>query len=54
MTIKLHKFIDNLCIITAMNKQVSMNFAKVNLWHLGVTIGIFCLIVWYVKNLWLE
>ncbi|WP_334089965.1 phosphoethanolamine transferase domain-containing protein, partial [Helicobacter typhlonius] len=28
-----------------MNKQVSMNFAKVNLWHLGVTIGIFCLIV---------
>ncbi len=43
--IKLHKFIDNLCIITAMNKQVSMNFAKVNIWHLAATIGIFCLIV---------
>lgn len=45
MTIKLHKFIDNLCIIPAMNKQVSMNFAKVNLWHLGVAIGVFALLL---------
>ncbi|WP_301037664.1 phosphatase PAP2 family protein, partial [Helicobacter japonicus] len=28
-----------------MNKQVSMNFAKVNLWHLGVAIGVFALLL---------